>query len=126
MKAGMKMSQLKLEVERLAGDRNVHLIRPTGLIDIITSPELDICIADLIDNNNFCIVIDMSGTSYISSAGWGIFIGSLRKIRENNGDIVFINMSDEIKDFFITLNLDSRFSFFDSKEDAIIFFAQKQ
>ena len=120
------MSQLKLEVERLNNAEDVHLIRPSGLIDIITSPELDSCISSLIDNNNFRIVIDMSGTSYISSAGWGIFIGSLRKIRENNGDIVFINMSEEIRDFFTTLNLGSKFSFFDSKDEAIAFFIEKK
>ena len=119
------MSQLKLEIECLGRNQDVHLIRPSGLIDIITSPELDSCITRLINENNFRIVIDMSGTSYISSAGWGIFIGSLREIREHNGDIVFINMSDEIQDFFTTLKLESKFSFFNNKNDALAFFTKQ-
>nr|HID60195.1 STAS domain-containing protein [Desulfobacterales bacterium] len=33
------------------------------------------------------IIIDLAGVDYISSAGWGIFISSIREIRANNGDI---------------------------------------
>ena len=118
----MVMPELILETRKIGAGQGVQLIRPNGLIDIITSPELDSCINRLIEAGLFRIIIDMSGTTYISSAGWGIFIGSLRSIRENGGDIVFINMPEAIRDFFTTLKLESKFSFFENQDDALAFF----
>lgn len=116
------MPQLKLATRKIGTGRGAQLIRPDGLIDIITSPELDACISKLTEEREFRIIIDMGGTTYISSAGWGIFIGSLCTVRENGGDIVFINMPDAIKDFFSTLKLESKFSFFNTEEEALAYF----
>lgn len=120
------MSKLKMAIEHLENAGGIHVIKPQGLIDIITSPVLDNCIEELINQGVFRIVVDMGTTSYISSAGWGIFIGSLRRIRENRGDIVFINMTAEISDFFRTLELPSKFRVFDNRDQAIAYFKDEK
>jgi len=119
------MSQLQLDIETVGKKENIFLIKPRGLIDIMTSPALDSCLEELIEQKRYNIIVDMAATSYISSAGWGIFIGSLRAIREHKGDIVFINLQEGIKDFFTTLNLPSKFKSFTDSPQAIAYFEKK-
>jgi len=67
-------------------------------------------------------VIDLSGVNYISSAGWGIFIGEIKEIRHKGGDIRLSGMSGDVYEVFQLLEFDSILEAFDSADAAIASF----
>ena len=46
------------------------------------------------------IVVDLADISYVSSGGWGIFVGEVKNLRERGGDIVLSGMTSEVYDVY--------------------------
>ncbi|MBP2681035.1 MAG: anti-anti-sigma factor, partial [Candidatus Krumholzibacteriota bacterium] len=46
------------------------------------------------------IVVDLSRVSYISSGGWGIVVGEVKRLRERGGDVVLVGMMPEVYDVY--------------------------
>ena len=70
----------------------VSILKVSGYLDTTTAGELENALYGLLDRNLFKIVVDLSGVNYISSAGWGIFIGEIKRIRNHGGDLKLSGM----------------------------------
>ncbi|MCK4775522.1 MAG: STAS domain-containing protein [Candidatus Krumholzibacteria bacterium] len=88
----------------------VAILRPVGSIDAAAAPILESYFKSLYEKNAKRIVIDFSKTDFISSAGIGIFLGSVSLMRESGGDILFMNVPTHIDEVFDLINLKSFFS----------------
>ena len=88
----------------------VAILRPAGSIDAAAAPVLESHFKSLYDQNNFRIVVDFSKTDFISSAGIGIFLGSVSLLRESDGDIMFMNVPKHIDEIFDMINVKSFFT----------------
>lgn len=88
----------------------VAILRPTGSIDAAAAPVLESHFNSLYDQNNFRIVVDFSKADFISSAGIGIFLGSVSLLRDSGGDIVFMNVPQHIDEVFDVINVKSFFT----------------
>lgn len=102
----MNPNGLRLSLSTTGPSADVHVIRIDGVVDTITSPELDAVIASLVEQRRFRIILDMAGTNYVSSAGWGIFISRLREIREGGGDLKLARMTEDVKEIYDLLEFD--------------------
>ncbi|MCK4906806.1 MAG: STAS domain-containing protein [Spirochaetes bacterium] len=120
------MSQLQISTEQIDKAYDIYIIRPDGLVDLLTAPDLESCIEDILAKKSYNIIIDMKKTNYISSAGWGIFIALIRNIRESNGDLVFVNVNEEVRGSFNMLELSSKFNNFSNIEDAVSYFKKEK
>jgi hypothetical protein len=56
---------------------------------------------------------------YMSSAGWGVLIGEIRRFRENNGDIKLANMGPDIYEVYQMLEFYHIISEYGSMEEAL-------
>ena len=90
-----------------------------GFLDAHTFEQLEKSINDLFDNNTFRLVVDLSGLDYISSAGAGVFIGAIGTAQDNDGDIVLVKPSPNVKEVFDLLGLSQIFTFKDTSEEAL-------
>ena len=81
-----------------AGDINVIYLK--GYLDAHTAPVLENTFSDLIDKSKYSIVVNFKDLAYISSAGLGVFMAFIEKIRENSGDIKLAGMSDKVYNIF--------------------------
>jgi len=99
---------LPCPVERAA------ILRPVGSIDAAAAPVLETHFMSLCDQDTNTIVVDFSKTDFISSAGIGIFLGSVSLLRETGGDIVFMNVPKQVDEVFDIINLKSFFTTIDS------------
>ncbi|MCX8092894.1 MAG: STAS domain-containing protein [Candidatus Goldbacteria bacterium] len=106
--------QIKVEQK---GD--VTIIKYLGNIDSDAYGVFKQTFEILIANNNFKIVVDLSDVSFISSAGWGVFIGNLQKIRKNGGDIRLAEMREEVKNIYLTVNFNELLKSYDTLNEAI-------
>lgn len=84
----------------------VSIINLKGYLDAHTAPILENNFVDLIDKNRFNIVVDFKELAYISSAGLGVFMAYIEKIRESKGDIKLSGMTEKV--FNILIYLDFR------------------
>jgi len=74
-----------LEIFVEAGEEYVTC-RPSGELDAYTVAKFRETLADLI--NQPCVILDLSEVPFMDSAGLGALIGGIRRVRENNGQIV--------------------------------------
>lgn len=90
-----------------------------GYIDTTTSLELVNHFKELMKKGNYQFVVDMSGVNYVSSAGWGVFVGEIKDIRDNAGDIKIVHMTPEVYDVFEMLEFNRILKVYDSVPEAI-------
>jgi anti-sigma B factor antagonist len=100
-----------------AGDINVIYLK--GYLDAHTAPILENTFSELIDKSKYSIVVNFKDLAYISSAGLGVFMAFIEKIRENKGDIKLAGMSDKVYNIFDLLGFPLLYEIFKSEEDAI-------
>jgi len=95
----------------------VVLLKPVGSIDTVTAPVLESHIEEHVDKRNCRVVIDFSDVDFISSAGVGIFLGSVNGLRNNGGDLIFMSVPPHISEVFDVINVGSYFTYVYSVEE---------
>ncbi len=98
---------------------NVSIIYLNGYLDAHTAPQLENNFSELIDKNKYNIVVNFEDLNYISSAGLGVFMAYIEKIRENEGDIKLSAMSDKVYNIFDLLGFPLLYEIFKSEDEAI-------
>jgi anti-sigma B factor antagonist len=97
---------------------DVSVIRVSGYLDTTTARELELALAGLKERGTYRIVLDLSGVTYISSAGWGIFIGDIREIRNHGGDLKLAGMIGDVFEVFQLLEFQSILEAYPTPEEA--------
>ncbi len=120
------MEKLIISEERINREDPVALLTLRGTIETTNASGLEETLERIINDRCYRIVVDLGAVTYISSAGWGIFISEIKRIRRNGGDIKLAAMSPEVREVFELLEFNSILSPFDRKVDAIKDFEAKQ
>jgi anti-sigma B factor antagonist len=115
------MSVDGIVVSVMAGSREngVSVLKVSGYLDTTTSSELETALYALLKKDESKIVIDLSGVNYISSAGWGIFIGEIKEIRHKGGDLKLAGMVGDVFEVFQLLEFNSILEAYDTPDEAI-------
>jgi anti-sigma B factor antagonist len=96
-----------------------YVITVQGEIDVYTSPRVKETINELIEKENYNLIINLEDVRYIDSTGLGVLIGALKKVREHNGSINLICTNPQIKKIFNITGLVKIFGIFKNEEEAI-------
>jgi anti-sigma B factor antagonist len=96
----------------------VVLAKCAGFIDSETAGEVENTISSLIKEKNYKIIIDLGKIDYVSSAGWGIFVGYVRDLRKAGGDLKFVNMKREVREIFELLDFTNILEYYGDIESA--------
>ncbi|MBD3218160.1 MAG: anti-sigma factor antagonist [candidate division Zixibacteria bacterium] len=113
-----KMDEIKISLDAGGTEGEISVVRVDGVIDTMTSSELEKVMSSLMDQSRYNIVIDLGGVDYISSAGWGIFISNIREIRQNEGDLKLAGMIPNVYEIYELLEFDSILKAFENVERA--------
>ena len=103
---------------RVLEQNGIALLTLEGYIDSTTALLLKHEIEHL-GKKIFRFIIDFSGVEYVSSAGWGVFLTCIREFRGKEGDIIFVNMSDEVQSVFQLIELNQVIKHFPTVDDAL-------
>jgi len=103
----------------IKNEGDINLIYLNGYLDAHTAPKLETDFSNLLENNNFKIVVNFKDLAYISSAGLGVFMAFIEKIRDRNGDIKLTAMNDKVYNIFDLLGFPLLYEIFKSDEEAI-------
>lgn len=93
-----------------------------GHLDGSTAPELTREIQSLIANGMYNIVADFKELDFMSSAGLGVFMGAIQKVREKRGDIKLSRPNASIRRLIELLGFDHLYQIYDTEESAIAAF----
>ncbi|MDZ7344375.1 MAG: STAS domain-containing protein, partial [candidate division KSB1 bacterium] len=94
-------------------------LRVKGYIDTQTCAEMLQQMTATFKQGIYHLIIDMGQVNYVSSAGWGVFVGEIKGIRENGGDLKLVQMTPEVYDVFEMLEFNRILDCYDSIEEAI-------
>ena len=98
---------------------DISVINLSGYLDAHTAPTLENNFTDLIDQNKFKIVVNFEELAYISSAGLGVFMAYIEKIRDNSGDIKLTNMNDKVYNIFDLLGFPLLYEIYKTENEAL-------
>jgi anti-sigma B factor antagonist len=113
------MEKLVISEERAGSTQPVSVLTLRGTIETTNASGLEDTLTRLVDEQCYRIVVDLGGVTYISSAGWGIFISEIKRIRRNGGDIKLAAMKPEVREVFDLLEFGNILKPFEATVDAL-------
>jgi anti-sigma B factor antagonist len=113
------MEGIEISLSKVGARRDIALFRVKGYIDTQTCSEMSQRMTAVLKQGMFHLVVDMGQVSYVSSAGWGVFVGEIKGIRENGGDLKLVQMMPEVYDVFEMLEFNRILDCYDNIEEAI-------
>lgn len=111
------MKEFEINLEQLAPD--VTLMHISGWLDAHTFEYMEQAINNLFDEGKVRLAMDLSEVEYISSAGAGVFIGTLSSAHERGGNIVLMHPTEAVREVFDMLGLSQVFKFAKTNEEAV-------
>jgi len=91
-----------------------------GFLDTNTAPEFERVFQTVLGEKRFNLIIDLKKVEYISSAGWGIFVGEMKRIRAQKGNLFLTGMNPEVLETYELLEFDSIIKAFPSTQEAVV------
>lgn len=108
-----------MEVETVSY-KHCDLVKTAGRIDSYTAPDLEKALNAITEAGKYKIVFDMSEVSFVSSKGWWVMIDTQKKCkRYRRGELVLVNLCDEIRDSLNLVGLRNYFKVFDDVTSAV-------
>jgi len=98
---------MSLTVNEKIADGNVYILEMKGFIDTSTASVLEDELKKLFLERKTKVVIDLAGTEFVSSSGWGAIVGYLKKMQQGNGDIKLAAMVGKVEKVFKLMEFDS-------------------
>ncbi|MCJ8279517.1 MAG: STAS domain-containing protein [Rivularia sp. ALOHA_DT_140] len=102
---------MTINLKQVAGVSIIEIVDKN--VDSRTVPSIQHEIIPLIESNSK-FIIDLSRVSYMSSGGLRMLLSSYRKVTANNGKLILVGLSEEIKD---TMSITGFLDFFNHSEN---------
>lgn len=112
------MDSVKINTKFADKNGEIMIIELDGHVDQSNSHLIQKILDDIGDSGVFKVIIDFEKLYYMSSAGWGIFVGEVKQFRENGGDIKLCSMNPDINDVFQMLEFYHILEDFQTPKDA--------
>ncbi len=103
----MAVDGIVVSVTNCKENKEISILEVSGYLDTTTASELESALYGLLKRDQYKIIVDLARVSYISSAGWGIFIGEIKEIRSHGGDLKLTGMTGDVHEVFQLLEFSS-------------------
>lgn len=116
------MSELKINISQMEGKVPVTVLHLAGDIDANSHQELDAKAAEVTGGGARHILLDLSETSYMSSAGFRSLHKIYTALKAGTGDswgLKLVKPSAEVKRLLKTMGFDSYLSVHDDLDEAV-------
>jgi anti-sigma B factor antagonist len=109
---------LNLTVDTRNPSAEVCVLSLEGEIDVYTSIQLKQDIAELLGTGVKYIVLNLSKVEYLDSTGLGVLIGTLKRLRENGGNLLIVGPAPRITRIFEITGLYKIFAIYTTEQEA--------
>lgn len=91
---------MKVNIEKHQSDDKEIFVSVSGEIDAYTAPKLREELLPLTEGKNKVITVNLKDVSYMDSTGLGVFVGLLKQLNNNEGELKLVDLSDRMKRLF--------------------------
>jgi len=109
---------IKINTKLIDKSSYIYLINLGGYVDQTNVHILQNAIDEKLNKEQYKLIFDLKDLKYMSSAGWGVLIGEIKRFRESGGDIKLINMGPEVYEIYQMLEFYHIISEYSSLNDA--------
>jgi anti-sigma B factor antagonist len=102
-----------------AVDPSTQVVAVRGEIDLFTAPELKTALGEAIEAGKSRIVVDLGETTFLDSTALGVLIGTVKRLRGNDGRLTIVNVDQNIAKTFEITGLDQIFTIRGSRDEAL-------
>lgn len=100
--------------------KRCDVITVSGRIDSATAPQLEESLDAIMDAGRFKLILDMTEVNFVSSKGLWVLIGAQKKCkRYRRGEVILVNVKDEIKSAFDLVGMSDYFTMSDDLIEAV-------
>lgn len=111
------MSEIAISTESF---KRVDVVSAAGRIDSSTAPDFDAALKQIYqENGRHKIVVELSGTQYMSSAGLRAIVAAHRDCKKKGGDVRLAAPSERVTEVLSLAGLDAIFSIFPDTTSAV-------
>lgn len=110
---------IKINSKIVDSDGEIYLIELIGYLDQSNASVLEKIINDTYESECYKVIFDMKEVSYISSAGWGVFVGEIARFRVKGGDFKLIRMNPEVYQVYTLLEFYHIFEDYETLDEAL-------
>lgn len=100
---------VELDVETRC-ENGYAVVRPSGEIDLSTVEQFREVLAELIIRGHADVLVDLDGTDFIDSLGFGVLVAARKKARAFNGSLGIVCSAERILRLFKVTALDRVFT----------------
>ncbi|MCX8022231.1 MAG: STAS domain-containing protein [Syntrophorhabdaceae bacterium] len=100
-------------------ENDIAIVYIKGRIDAISAPEFEKRIDGMISEGNSTFVLDLSELEYISSAGLRSILVLAKRLKSENGKIVFSGLKGPVAEVFKISGFYSIFNVFADEKEAL-------
>ena len=94
------MEEIKIDSKFADQNGEIMIVELSGHVDQSNSSRLQKMFDNIIQSGCYKIIVDFTKLYYMSSSGWGIFVGEIKRFRKNGGDIKLAGMNPEINEVY--------------------------
>ena len=98
---------------------DVYVIHVDGELDVYTAPRLKEAIAEGVEQGHKLMVVDLGRVGFIDSTALGILVGSLRRLRADDGDLRLVIDDPHLAKMFRITGFDGMFSIHPTVDEAV-------
>jgi anti-sigma B factor antagonist len=97
----------------------IEVVDVEGEIDVYTAPRLRELLIDLVNKNNYQLVVNMEKVEFLDSTGLGVLVGGLKRVRAHDGSLDLVCTQERILKIFRITGLTKVFGIHETVDDAI-------
>ncbi len=109
---------IHMNIQQKTLPANVKLVSVNGRLDQTLSPQLEAALNEILDHEQYQIVVDLSQVNYINSGGLRCLVSAWRKARQQKGDVMLSGLDDRLTEIFAMVGFDKVFHIFPTPEKA--------
>ncbi|HVZ80252.1 MAG TPA: STAS domain-containing protein [bacterium] len=95
------------------------LLTVRGEINSVTVHGFEKKLLSVLGEGRLKVILDLRDATYISSAGWGILVSQIKRIRGLQGDLILTGMRVEVEEIFKLLDFHRLFKVFPDPQAAL-------
>lgn len=108
-----------MEIKEAGKEKNMKIISLEGKMDAISAPEFEDQMGEWLEQGETSFIINLGEVSYMSSAGLRSILIVAKKLKEQDGKLIFVNLREEVQKIFRISGFSSMIPTYESLEAAL-------
>ena len=108
-----------MEIKESGKEKNMKIISLEGKMDAISAPEFEDQMGEWLEQGETSFIINLGEVNYMSSAGLRSILIVAKKLKEQDGKLIFVNLREEVQKIFRISGFSSMIPTYESLEAAL-------